>query len=85
VADVQQTDLTLLVNGQVRQRGNTADMITPVYQLIAYISRYFTLLPGDVVLTGTPAGVAALAPGDELQASLASALQCDATVVPAGR
>lgn len=83
VPDFQQCALTLTVNGEPRQQGNTSDMITPVLALIAFISHHFTLLPGDVVLTGTPAGVAALNNGDRLQASLATALSCEAAVVEA--
>jgi 2-keto-4-pentenoate hydratase/2-oxohepta-3-ene-1,7-dioic acid hydratase in catechol pathway len=57
---------TLTVNGALRQSGHSADMITPVLPLLAYISTIFTLAPGDVVMTGTPEGVAALQPGDVL-------------------
>jgi 2-keto-4-pentenoate hydratase/2-oxohepta-3-ene-1,7-dioic acid hydratase in catechol pathway len=57
-------------NGKLQQQGNAADMLTPIVSLVAYISHYFTLLPGDVVLTGTPAGVGPLAAGDELTASV---------------
>ena len=46
------------VNGELRQNSWTGDMIFPITQLIAYISRFMTLLPGDVVSTGTPGGVA---------------------------
>lgn len=66
IADPEHTDIELSVNGAVRQKGNTSDMITPVYKLLAFMSRHFTLLPGDVVMTGTPAGVAALKAGDQL-------------------
>lgn len=62
--------LRLRVNGEIRQDGNTADMLTPVLPLLAYMSRHFTLEPGDVVLTGTPRGVGPLVPGDRLQAIL---------------
>ncbi|CAJ0992318.1 hypothetical protein SODG_004419 [Sodalis praecaptivus] len=55
---------------QVWQTGNTRDMIHPILPLIAYMSRFFTLRPGDIVLTGTPEGVAALKPGDALTVSL---------------
>lgn len=72
--------LTLLVNGNLRQQGITSDMITPLYALIAHMSKFFTLQPGDVVLTGTPAGVSALQPGDELLASLGDALTCSALI-----
>lgn len=60
--------LQLQRNGDVQQHGNSIDMITPIVSLVAYISQYFTLLPGDVVLTGTPAGVGPLSVGDELVA-----------------
>lgn len=54
------------VDGQQRQSGNTSDMIFPIAQLVEYISSYTTLLPGDVILTGTPAGVGELRPGQEV-------------------
>ncbi|MES2918536.1 MAG: fumarylacetoacetate hydrolase family protein [Pseudomonadota bacterium] len=57
---------SLAVNGEVRQRGHSADMITPILPLLAYISGIFTLEPGDVVMTGTPEGVAPLRRGDAL-------------------
>ena len=68
--DISQTEFSLTVNGQSRQQGFTQDMITPVYELIAYISQIFTLQAGDIVLTGTPEGVAALQRGDELVLSV---------------
>ncbi len=52
--DPQDTPLSLKVNGEVRQQGTTADMIHKIVPLIAYMSRFFTLKPGDVILTGTP-------------------------------
>lgn len=58
-------DITGLLNGEVRQQSNTRELIFPVAHLIAYISRIMTLLPGDVVSTGTPAGIGPLKPGDE--------------------
>lgn len=64
--DPQNTSLLLKVNGDVRQQGSTSDMLHPILPLIAYMSRFFTLHPGDVVLTGTPAGVGPLQSGDEL-------------------
>ena len=70
LGDVATAGLALSVNGGERQRGFTRDMITGVYELVAYISGIFTLQPGDVVLTGTPEGVAALASGDRLELSL---------------
>ena len=56
--------ISLSVNGQLRQQGSWDQMITPPAELISFISQIFTLEAGDVILTGTPAGVAALNPGD---------------------
>jgi 2-keto-4-pentenoate hydratase/2-oxohepta-3-ene-1,7-dioic acid hydratase in catechol pathway len=55
--DPQALPLELRVNGELRQSSNTADMIFPVAQLVSYLSQFMTLLPGDVVITGTPQGV----------------------------
>jgi 2-keto-4-pentenoate hydratase/2-oxohepta-3-ene-1,7-dioic acid hydratase in catechol pathway len=52
------------VNGQRRQASNSRELIFPIDELIAYISSVMTLLPGDVISTGTPAGIAPLVPGD---------------------
>jgi 2,4-didehydro-3-deoxy-L-rhamnonate hydrolase len=71
IGDPQRLNLWLDVNGRRRQAGNTADMIFSVAYLISHLSQFMTLLPGDVVATGTPAGVGAgckppefLKPGD---------------------
>lgn len=64
--DWDQLTYTLWLNRELRQRGKTAHMLTPILDLAAYISTYFTLLPGDVVLTGTPAGVGELLRGDKI-------------------
>jgi 2-keto-4-pentenoate hydratase/2-oxohepta-3-ene-1,7-dioic acid hydratase in catechol pathway len=58
------------VNGEVRQAGYTSDMIFGVGELLAFITRVMTLLPGDVVLTGTPAGVGPVAPGDLMEVEI---------------
>ncbi|MCP5420714.1 MAG: fumarylacetoacetate hydrolase family protein [Gammaproteobacteria bacterium] len=70
LADPQHTPLALAVNGTIRQQGDTAQMMTGIVDLIAHISQSFTLSPGDVVLTGTPAGVGELQGGDDLLLSL---------------
>jgi len=57
VADSNNLWLWSRVNGEIRQEGNTGEMLANVPQIVAYISRFMTLLPGDVVATGTPAGV----------------------------
>ena len=58
VSDPQALGLRLSVNGVVRQEGSTANMVFPVAHLIAYLSQFMVLQPGDVINTGTPAGVA---------------------------
>ncbi|MGA0854789.1 MAG: fumarylacetoacetate hydrolase family protein [Luteolibacter sp.] len=69
VADPQKLRLWCKVNGELRQNSWTGDMMCSVRQLVAYISRFMTLLPGDVVATGTPAGVAlGMSPPRYLQA-----------------
>jgi 2-keto-4-pentenoate hydratase/2-oxohepta-3-ene-1,7-dioic acid hydratase in catechol pathway len=62
--------VTCRVNGEERQRGSGAEMIFGVPALIAYITRVMTLEPGDLVATGTPAGVGPIAPGDTVEVSL---------------
>ena len=63
-------DLQLDVNGERRQQGNTRQMIRDIPGLIAYASSFYTLYPGDIFLSGTPAGVGPLKPGDELVATI---------------
>ena len=59
--------IVLKINGEVRQSADIADMIWSIPEIIAELSRYMTLMPGDVIFTGTPAGVSALARGDQLE------------------
>ncbi len=68
--DLQNIDLELKRNGDIQQSGNTSAMLFPVINLLIEISQSFSLLPGDVVLTGTPAGVGSLNAGDLLLATL---------------
>jgi 2-keto-4-pentenoate hydratase/2-oxohepta-3-ene-1,7-dioic acid hydratase in catechol pathway len=58
------------VNGEIRQAGSTSDMVFGVGELVSYISRVMTLLPGDVVLTGTPEGVGPVVPGDRMEVEI---------------
>jgi 2-keto-4-pentenoate hydratase/2-oxohepta-3-ene-1,7-dioic acid hydratase in catechol pathway len=60
----------LTLNGELRQDGNSRDMLTPILALIRHISGHFSLQAGDVVLTGTPAGVGSLTSGDQLVVEL---------------
>lgn len=64
--DLQAIEFTCDVNGQRRQSGNTRDMLFPVARLIHILSRSWALAPGDIVYTGTPAGVGPLQPGDHV-------------------
>jgi len=72
VSDPAALDLELKVNGETRQRANTRDLIIPIPELIAFASSFYTLMPGDVLLTGTPEGVGPIAPGDALDASISN-------------
>ncbi len=56
-----------LLNGQLRQKTSTADFIFPVYRLVSFISQVMTLMPGDVIATGTPSGIGPMQPGDEVE------------------
>ena len=74
MGDVNNLRLWLTVNGQPRQDGNTANLIFDVPFIISYVSQFMTLLPGDVISTGTPAGVGSgftppifLRPGDVVE------------------
>lgn len=69
VTGLDPTDLLLLarVNGRERQRTNTSDLIYPVAEIVSYMSQAMTLLPGDVILTGTPSGVGPVYPGDRVE------------------
>jgi 2-keto-4-pentenoate hydratase/2-oxohepta-3-ene-1,7-dioic acid hydratase in catechol pathway len=62
--------ITTAVNGDVRQEATTADLVFGVAELIEFISRVMTLLPGDVVLTGTPAGVGPMGVGDRVDVEI---------------
>jgi 2-keto-4-pentenoate hydratase/2-oxohepta-3-ene-1,7-dioic acid hydratase in catechol pathway len=70
--DVDPSDLSVQVrvNGELRQDGHTRDLIFSVPEILAYISRFLTLEPGDLVLTGTPDGVGPLQPGDVVEVTI---------------
>jgi 2-keto-4-pentenoate hydratase/2-oxohepta-3-ene-1,7-dioic acid hydratase in catechol pathway len=72
--DAGNVELWLTVNGETRQRASTSQLIFPVPHLVSYVSQFMTLLPGDVISTGTPEGVGAarnppsfLVPGDRVE------------------
>jgi 2-keto-4-pentenoate hydratase/2-oxohepta-3-ene-1,7-dioic acid hydratase in catechol pathway len=70
IPDPGDLGLRLSVNGEVRQESSTADLILGVPELIEYASSFYTLVPGDVIFTGTPAGVSPIQPGDTITASI---------------
>lgn len=81
IADLYRLDFTLEKNGELVQRGNSANMIFTIPRLLSEMSWHFTLLPGDIVLTGSPDGVGPLEPGDRLAATLGDGLlQVETTV-----
>src|SRR5438128_4066218 len=71
-ADVEVSDLPIELrqNGEVRQQARTSQMIYSVAEIVSFASRAMTLMPGDVILTGTPSGVGAIRAGDELEAKI---------------
>jgi 2-keto-4-pentenoate hydratase/2-oxohepta-3-ene-1,7-dioic acid hydratase in catechol pathway len=72
IPDVQQLDISCRLNGRTVQSSNTRNMIFTVAQAVSFISRNFTLYPGDIILTGTPSGVGPLARGDVVEVEISS-------------
>ncbi|MFE3455075.1 fumarylacetoacetate hydrolase family protein [Nonomuraea sp. NPDC059194] len=68
--DASDLALTTTVNGEIRQSGRTSQLINDIPALVAYVSAVMTLIPGDVILTGTPAGVGPLEIGDEVSVGI---------------
>jgi len=89
IPDPQNLALSLAVNGQRKQTGNTSKMIFGVAEVVSYLSEFMTLMPGDVICTGTPPGVGMgakppeyLAPGDIMTLEIAGLGRQQQTVVP---
>ena len=74
IDDLQNIDLSLSVNKQIRQSGNSSQMIFSIPFLISYLSDIFTLHPGDLIFTGTPSGVSQVHSGDQIIATLGDKL-----------
>lgn len=79
--DLQNLTIQLWRNDVLQQNGNTHQMLFPIIDLLCEISRTFTLQPGDIVSTGTPAGVGPLEPGDQLRALLGTQLPGDVLAI----
>ena len=70
ISDVSNLKLTTRVNGEIRQEGNTKNLMHSVQKLIEYISEFMTLEPDDLIMTGTPKGISPIVPGDEVEISI---------------
>jgi 2-keto-4-pentenoate hydratase/2-oxohepta-3-ene-1,7-dioic acid hydratase in catechol pathway len=70
IKDINNLDFRLEINNEVRQQGNTSDMIFSINEIIEYVSKFFTLKTGDLIFTGTPPGVGQLHKNDNLVAYL---------------
>lgn len=66
--DLGNLNFSLKQNGELKQQGNTSLMLFPFDEIVAYVSKFFTLKKGDIIFTGTPAGVGPIAIGDKLEA-----------------
>ena len=82
--DANNIDIIARVNGKERQRSNTSDLIFSVAQIVSYISKSITLMPGDVIMTGTPSGVGPILPGDIVEIEMSGAGVLSNPVVAAG-
>lgn len=74
--------ISLTVNGEVKQDADLADLIWSVDEVIAYVSRFYRLEPGDLIYTGTPAGVGAVVTGDEIVVSVEGLTPCTIRIGP---
>jgi len=83
IAHPLQGAIELTVNGEMRQCAQLTDLIWPVNEIIAALSRLVTLYPGDLIFTGTPDGVAAIVPGDRIEARIDDVGRLNAEIVPA--
>jgi 2-keto-4-pentenoate hydratase/2-oxohepta-3-ene-1,7-dioic acid hydratase in catechol pathway len=70
IVDPHNLNLQLKINGEVRQQSNTKYMIFKIPEILAFLSKFLTFVPGDIVATGTPSGVGPIQPGDIIEASI---------------
>ena len=70
IKDPHNLNIQLKVNGETRQQSNTKHMIFKIPEILAYLSKFITLAPGDIIATGTPSGVGPIQPGDNIEASI---------------
>lgn len=72
--NLKNLDIDVKVNGEIRQRGNTSNMLFSAVEIISYLSHQFRLTPGDLIFTGTPEGVSPIVDGDIVEASIGNKL-----------
>ena len=82
ITDPNALDLWIKVNGEMRQQSNTRHLVYDVARLIEFASSFYTLEPGDVIMTGTPEGVGPVRPGDVLEAGIAQVGQFTIRIAP---
>ncbi len=70
IVDPHNLDISLNINGEVCQQSNTKHMIFKIPEILAFLSKYLTFVPGDIVSTGTPSGVGPIQPGDLIEATI---------------
>jgi len=80
INDIQNAEFSLYVNDELKQKGNTKDMLFKIDELVSYLSKYFSLKKGDLIFTGTPEGVGLIKKGDKLKAILNNSLQLNINV-----
>ena len=82
-ADIGPQRIRLTVNGETRQDAHLSDLVWSVPELISHLSRFYHLVPGDLIFTGTPAGVGPLSPGDRVRGEIDGLKPVDITIGPA--
>ncbi|MHA7968081.1 fumarylacetoacetate hydrolase family protein [Rhizobium sp. CAU 1783] len=82
-ADIGPQRIRLTVNGETRQDAHLSDLVWSVPELISHLSRFYHLVPGDLIFTGTPAGVGPLSPGDRVLGEIDGLQPVDITIGPA--
>jgi len=82
VADPNALGLWLNVNGESRQKSNTSFLVYDIARLIEFASSFYTLMPGDIIMSGTPEGVGPVKPGDLIEAGVESVGQFSIRVAP---
>lgn len=83
ISDPNQLDLWLKVNGEIRQQSNTRHLVYDIARLIEFASSFYTLNPGDILMTGTPEGVGPVRPGDRIEAGIQQVGEFSMRVAPA--